>query len=65
MSGMGCYKYIIVFSLENSFPIVLSGEVYSALANRIDDCNVTMVASISPQHYQKETKQYYSIIVYS
>ena len=28
MSGLGCYKYIIVFSLENSFPIVLSGEVY-------------------------------------
>jgi retron-type reverse transcriptase len=24
--------------------------------NMIDDCNVTMVTSISPQHYQKETK---------
>jgi hypothetical protein len=70
---------LLSFSLENSFPIVLSGEVYSALdkpdkhspisknrrkncCNRIDDCNVAMVTSISPQHYQKETKQYYSII---
>jgi hypothetical protein len=26
-NGMLCTKYIIVFSLENSFPIVLSGEV--------------------------------------
>jgi hypothetical protein len=26
-NGMFCIKYIIVFSLENSFPIVLSGEV--------------------------------------
>jgi len=24
----------------------------------IDDCNVTMVTSISSQYYQKETKQY-------
>jgi hypothetical protein len=24
---MLCTKYIIVFSLENSFPIVLSGEI--------------------------------------
>jgi hypothetical protein len=26
-NGMLCTKYIFVFSLENSFPIVLSGEV--------------------------------------
>jgi len=26
-NGMLCTKYIIVFSLENSFPIVFSGEV--------------------------------------
>ena len=26
-NGMLCTKYSIVFSLENSFPIVLSGEV--------------------------------------
>jgi hypothetical protein len=26
-NGMLCTKYIIAFSLENSFPIVLSGEV--------------------------------------
>jgi hypothetical protein len=26
-NGMLCTKYIIVFSLENSFPIVSSGEV--------------------------------------
>jgi hypothetical protein len=30
--------------------------------NMIDDCNVTMVTSISPQHYQKETKQYIYVL---
>jgi hypothetical protein len=32
-SGMVCTKYIIVFSLENSFPIELSGEVLSLMIN--------------------------------
>jgi hypothetical protein len=27
ISGVGCIKYIIVFSLENTFPIALSGEL--------------------------------------
>ena len=27
LNGMLCTKYIIVFSFESSFPIVLSGEV--------------------------------------
>jgi hypothetical protein len=30
--------------------------------NMIDDCNVTMVTSISSQYYQKETKQYIYVL---
>jgi hypothetical protein len=66
----GLFQYIALFL----FLLLDVDECLSSLANNcpansnctnIDDCNVTMVASISPQHYQKETKQYYSIIVYS
>jgi hypothetical protein len=63
----GLFQYIALFL----FLFLDIDECLSSLANncpannRIDDCNVTMVTSISSQYYQKETKQYYSIIVYS
>jgi hypothetical protein len=42
---MLCTKYIIVFSLENSFPIVLSGEVGSS--------PLAQALYLTRQHYRR------------
>jgi hypothetical protein len=45
MSGMLCIKYSIVFSLENSFHIVLSGEVVSS--------PLVQALYLTRQHYRR------------